>query len=164
VGLTVDAYDRNDQNLVATGVVEAVDNQVDPTTGTFKVKATFANKDNALFPNQFVNAHLLASIQKNLILVPTAAVQHGPDGGAFVYVVGTGPAVAIRNVKEGPGEGDFTSVTGVRPGDVVVTDGTDKLQDGTKVTVSMAQSTGPTTRSSRRREGATQESTTQESP
>jgi len=153
VGLTVDAYDHADQNKLATGKIEAIDNEIDPTTGTFKIKASFENKDDALFPNQFVNAHLLVSVNRSVVLVPTAAVQLGPDGSAFCYVVhGTGSAspagmtVDIRSVQEGPGEGDFTSVTGLQPGETVVTDGTDKLQPGSKVTVTMSQAAGPTTR------------------
>jgi membrane fusion protein, multidrug efflux system len=143
VGLAVDAYDHDDQIHLASGVVEAVDNEVSIATATFNVKATFQNKDNALFPNQFVNAHLLASTLHNQVLVPAAAVQHGPDGGAFVYVVKSDQTVGIVNVQEGAVEADSIAVVGVQPGDVVVTDGTDRLQDGSKVTVSM---TAPTTR------------------
>jgi multidrug efflux system membrane fusion protein len=137
-GLPVQAYDRDDQNILATGEVLALDNQVDPTTGTFKVKASFANEQNTLFPQQFVNAHLLADIKRQQTVVPTAAVQHGPDGGAFVYVVNSDQAVEIRNVREGASESDFEAVTGIDPDDVVVTDGTDKLQEGSKVAVTMA--------------------------
>ena len=139
VGLIVQAYDRDEQRVLATGAVSAVDNQVDPTSGTFKVKADFANQDNALFPNQFVNAHLLASTLRNVTIIPVAAVQHGPDGGAFVWVVKPNSTVTLVNVTEGQGELDFESVTGVQTGDNVVTDGTDKLLEGTKVAVTMAE-------------------------
>jgi multidrug efflux system membrane fusion protein len=159
VGLAVAAYDREDQHQVASGAVSAVDNQVDPTTGTFKIKATFANQDNALFPSEFVNAHLLASIERNQILVPTAAVQHGPDGGAFVWLIKRDGTVTLTNVTEGDGEQDFEAVTGIQPGDVVVTDGTDKLQEGSKVTATMTDfggvsTGGPTTRTGRGGRGA----------
>jgi multidrug efflux system membrane fusion protein len=156
VGLEVDAFDRDDLNRLTTGKVEAVDNQVDPASGTFKVKAEFENKDSSLFPNQFVNAHLLADTKKNVVLVPTAAVQHGPDGSPFAYVIRPDQTAEIRNITEGPAEGDYTSVTGIQPREIVVTDGTDKLVDGSKVTVTMAGgTTQPTTRQGRgRRNGA----------
>jgi multidrug efflux system membrane fusion protein len=163
VGLAVQAYDREDQHMIASGEVSAVDNQVDPTTGTFKVKATFPNQDSSLFPSEFVNAHLLADTKRNRILIPTAAVQHGPDGGAFVWLVKPNQTVTLTNVTESDGEQDFESVTGVQPGDVVVTDGTDKLQEGSKVTVTMTDfgtaSSGPTTRAARGGRGAGRSST-----
>lgn len=146
LGLPVLAYDRDEQTLLARGRVEALDNQVDPTTGTFKVKATFPNEDNALFPQQFVNAHLLAQTKHNQVLVPTAAVQHGPDTSVFVFVVKPDQTVTIVNVQEGQTEGDMESVIGVQAGEILVTDGTDKLQEGSKVVVTLAQPTGATTR------------------
>jgi membrane fusion protein, multidrug efflux system len=162
-GLPVDAYDQDDQKQLATGVVEAVDNEVQVATATFNVKATFQNKDNALFPNQFVNAHLLASTLHNQVLVPAAAVQHGPDGGAFVYVVKPDKTVGIVNVQEGASEGDSIAVVGVKPRDIVVTDGVDRLQDGSKVTVTMSQPAGATTRPSGRGRRSTGGASTQES-
>jgi multidrug efflux system membrane fusion protein len=135
VGLPVQAYDHDDLQLLTTGKVLAVDNQVNATTGTFNVKASFDNKDNALFPNQFVNAHLLARTIKNAVIVPTAAVQRGPDN-TFAYVVDPADqTVHIRTIQVLPGEDDIVSVSGLQVGDIVVTDGTDKLQEGSKVTV-----------------------------
>jgi membrane fusion protein, multidrug efflux system len=153
VGLAIDVYDRDDQQKLASGTVLALDNEVDTTNGTFKVKGSFANEDNALFPNQFVNAHLLVNTLRNLVIVPEAAVQHGPDGGSFVYVVDPDQTVEIRNVTEGQSEGNIEAVTGVQPGDIVVTDGTDKLQNGSKVTVTMMEATGATTRPTTRGSG-----------
>ncbi|MGA2232667.1 MAG: hypothetical protein ABSH22_17350, partial [Tepidisphaeraceae bacterium] len=134
---------------------------------------TFDNKDNKLFPQQFVNAHLLADVLKNNVLAPVAAVQHGPAGEAFVYIVNSDQTVQTVNVQEGPQDGDWESVTGIDAGTVVVTDGTDKLTDGAKVVVTMqgengAPATQPTTRSGRGRRGggrggAHNESTTQPS-
>lgn len=143
VGLPVLAYDHDDQELLATGKVIAVDNQVNLSTATFNVKASFDNKDNSLFPSQFVNAHLLARTIHNAVIVPVAAVQRGPDN-TFAYVVDPADqTVHIRTIQVLPGEDDIVSVSGVQPGEVVVTDGTDKLQDGSKVVVTMAAS-GPT--------------------
>jgi multidrug efflux system membrane fusion protein len=148
VGLPVQAYDHDDQELLTTGTVIAVDNQVNTTTGTFNVKASFDNKDSALFPNQFVNAHLLARTIHNATIVPTAAVQRGPDN-TFAYVVDPADqTVHIRNIQVLPGEDDIVSVGGLEAGDIVVTDGTDKLQDGSKVVVTMgtySSTTQPTT-------------------
>jgi multidrug efflux system membrane fusion protein len=157
-GLPVLAYDRDDQTLITTGSILAVDNMVSPSTGTFNVKATFDNKDNKLFPQQFVNAHLLADVLTNKVLAPVAAVQHGPAGEAFVYVVNQDQTVQTVNVTEGPQDGDWESVTGIDAGTVVVTDGTDKLIDGAKVTATMQSENGtpttaPTTRSGRGRRG-----------
>jgi len=153
VGLPVDAYDSDDQNLLATGKVLAVDNQVDPTTGTFKIKAIFPNEDTSLFPDQFVNAHLLSQTIHNSNIVPDAAVQTGPNNDMFVYVVNPADqTVKIRPVKQPFADADAVALTGVEPGEVVVTDGTDKLQDGTKVVVTMAPDTtpgGPATRPAR---------------
>jgi multidrug efflux system membrane fusion protein len=157
VGLPMQAFDRDDVKSLATGTVTAVDNQVDPTTGTFKIRATFVNQDNSLFPNQFVNAHLLANVLHDQITVPAAAVQHGPDGGAFVWVVQSDQSVTLVNVQEGAAEGDNEAITGINPGDIVVTDGTDKLTEGAKVTVTLASPAGaatqPTTRGSGRGRG-----------
>ena len=121
---------------------------MDPTTGTVRLKATFANEEGLLFPNQFVNARLLVETRKDVILVPAAAIQRGPDS-TFVYTV-QADTVQMRNVTVGPTEGDLTVVdTGSKPGEVVVTDGVDKLQSGSKVTVR----NGATTRPGRRRGG-----------
>lgn len=136
-GLPVDAYNRDLQTKLASGSVLAIDNQVDPTTGTVRIKAEFENKDDALFPNQFVNARLLVNTVRGAVIVPAAAVQRGPDT-LFVYIV-KGDHVELHNVTLGPSEGDRTIIeSGVSVGDVVVTDGVDKLQQGTKVAVRQA--------------------------
>src|SRR5262249_47350097 len=99
--LEVDAYDRDLKNKIATGTLATVDNQVDPNTGTVRFKAIFPNTDNALFPNQFVNARLLVDVKRGTVLVPVSAVQHGPQT-TFVYVVKPDNTVEIRNVVVGP--------------------------------------------------------------
>lgn len=137
-GLAVDAYNRDLQTKLSTGSVLAIDNQVDPTTGTVRIKAQFENKDYQLFPNQFVNARLLVDTKRGVVIVPAAAVQRGPDT-TFVYVVKDGKTVELHNVTLGQSEGEQTIIeSGVAAGDVVVTDGVDKLQQGSKVTVRQA--------------------------
>jgi multidrug efflux system membrane fusion protein len=131
--LGVEAYDRDFKNKLATGKLLAIDNQVDSTTGTVRLKAVFENQDNMLFPNQFVNARLLIDQKRDAVITPAAAVQRGPDFD-FVYRVKDDETVELRHVELGPTEGDQTVVTtGLSPGDVVVTDGVDKLQHGAKV-------------------------------
>lgn len=131
--LTVDAYDRTLTHKLATGTLIAIDNQIDPTTGTVRLKAQFPNIDASLFPNQFVNAKLLLRVEPNVRVVPTAAVQHGPQG-TFVYVVGPDDKVAIRPVTTGPTQDDVVAIEkGVEDSDVVVTDGVDRLTPGAKV-------------------------------
>jgi multidrug efflux system membrane fusion protein len=133
--LMVDAYDRDFKTKLASGSLKALDNQVDMTTGTVKLKAIFPNDDNMLFPNQFVNARLLVDTRLDAVIVPSPAVQQGPSG-TFVYVVGPDSTVEVRSVAVGPTEGDETVIeSGLSAGDVVVVDGVDKLQKGTKVTL-----------------------------
>jgi multidrug efflux system membrane fusion protein len=132
--LTVDAYDRDDQHKIASGTLLAVDNQIDTTTGTVKARASFANKDSSLFPNQFVNTRLLVKTLTGVTLVPTAAVQHNGTA-AFVYVL-SGNKAQLRNITVGVSNGDTAQVQGVNPGDVLATSSFDKLQDGTAVTIS----------------------------
>jgi multidrug efflux system membrane fusion protein len=145
-GLPVIAYNRDLSKKITTGKVLAIDNQVDPTTGTVKIKAEFANLDNALFPNQFVNARLLIDTLKDVVLIPTAAIQLGPQN-QFVYVAKPDNTVSLRTVKVGAKEGGETVVEeGVAPGELVVTDGVDKLVEGAKVTTHLADDTGATTR------------------
>jgi len=140
--LGVTAYDRDFKMKLGQGVLAAVDNQVDPTTGTVRLKAVFQNEDGMLFPNQFVNARLLVDIRPNAVMVSSAAVQRGPDS-AFVYVVKPDSTVELRKVIAGPSEGDETSIEkGLNPGEVVVTDGLDKLQPGAKVAVPGAEKSG----------------------
>ena len=110
-----------------------IDNQIDPTTGTAKLKAVFDNKDNALWPNQFVNANLLLETRKNSTVVPTAAILRGPQG-TFVYAVNADKTVQDRVVTVSLTQGDTTVITaGLNPGDTVVTDGQDKLQRGSRI-------------------------------
>ncbi|HJT30566.1 MAG TPA: MdtA/MuxA family multidrug efflux RND transporter periplasmic adaptor subunit [Pirellulales bacterium] len=131
--LTVEAYDRDFEMKLATGKLLALDNQVDPSTGTVRIKAIFDNEDNLLFPNQFVNARLLIDVKRDAVIAPSAAVQRGPDL-TFVYVVKSDETVELREVEIGPTEGDETSIeSGLAPGEVVVTDGIDKLLPGAKV-------------------------------
>jgi len=133
--LEVDAYDRDLKKKIAVGTLLTIDNQIDQSTGTIKLKAEFANAGNALFPNQFVNARLLVDTIHDAIVVPTAAVQTGPRS-KFVYVVKPDNTVDARDVAVRLTEGDDTAIgSGVAAGDLVVTDGVDKLQQGTKVAV-----------------------------
>jgi len=139
--LSVDAYDRDLTEKLATGVLSAIDNQVDATTGTLRLKAGFPNEDNVLFPNQFVNVKLHIDTQHNATIVPASAVQRGPDM-TFVYVVKVDKTVELRKVELGPTEGSDTCVTsGLADGEVVVTDGVDKLRPGSQVTLASQQST-----------------------
>jgi multidrug efflux system membrane fusion protein len=132
--LTVYAYDRGFSTRLATGNLYAIDNQVDATTGTVKFKAVFENEDNMLFPNQFVNARLLVDTLHDAVIVPSAAVQRGPNG-MFVYVVQPDDKVHMQTVVTGEAEGSDTAIaTGLVPGDVVVTDGIDKLKEGSAIT------------------------------
>lgn len=133
--LTVDAYDRADQNKIASGTLETIDNQIDVNTGTSRLKAIFNNTDGVLFPNQFVNCHLLVDTKRGVLLVPAPAVQHGPQG-AFVYLIKPDQTVTVRPITTGTAENSRMEVTsGLAAGDQVVTDGQDKLQEGSKVQI-----------------------------
>jgi membrane fusion protein, multidrug efflux system len=132
--LRVDALSRDDENELAQGTVLTLDNQIDTSTGTVKVRATFPNKDNKLFPNEFVNAKLLVQTLLGVNIVPTAAIQRNNEI-SFVYVINANKTVQSRNVNVATSDGTNAAVTGVNPGETVVTDGFDKLQDGTKVVV-----------------------------
>lgn len=138
--MTVDALDR-EKKKIADGFLLTVDNQVDTTTGTVRLKAQFANTDNALFPSQFVNAHLLVETQHGATLIPTAAIQRNAQG-AYVYVLTKEQTASIRTVTVGTTNGDTTAVQGVDPGEVVAVNGFDKLQDGIKVSVRKGQGSG----------------------
>ncbi len=129
--LRVDAYDRDDKTKIASGTLLTVDNQIDPTTGTSKLKAVFNNDNNVLFPNQFVNCHLLLDTRHNVVIIPAPAIQTGPQG-SFVFVVAGGHAT-MRPVTVSMTEGGDVAAEGIQPGDLVVTDGQDKLQDGSSV-------------------------------
>lgn len=135
--VTVLAYDRNKHTLLATGSLLALDNQVDISTGTIKVKAQFDDSGNALFPNQFVNARLKADTLNAIAVVPTRAIQHGSKGDFVFVVVSPGDKVSLRNVKTGPATGDVSAIldNGVKEGEQVVTEGADKLDDGSSVKV-----------------------------
>jgi len=133
--LAVDAYSRDDQTKIATGFLTTIDNQIDVTTGTGKLKAVFENRDRSLWPNQFVNIHLLLEVKKNNTVVPSAAIQRGPQG-TYVFVVKPDNTAEMRNVAISISQANLTAVSqGLKPGELVVTDGQDKLQPGTKVAV-----------------------------
>lgn len=134
--LTVDAYDRTGQKKIATGTLITVDNQIDTTTGTVKARALFANADDALFPNQFVNTRLLLTTLHDATLVPHSAIQQNGDS-SFVYVIDGGQA-HNRPVKPGATENGITQVDGLSPGDVLANSSFDKLHDGALVTVAAA--------------------------
>jgi multidrug efflux system membrane fusion protein len=133
--LTVDAFDRGQATLLDSGTLLTVDNQIDPTTGSIKFKAQFANKDEKMFPQQFVNTRMLLSVKHGVTLVPSAAIQQGSATvGAYVYLVKSDSTVTIRKVKVGAVEGDNTEITdGLAVGEQVVIDGVDKLREGSKV-------------------------------
>lgn len=138
VQLVVDAYDRDDTAKLASGKLQTIDNQIDLTTGTYKLKSMFTNADNSLFPNQFVNVHLLVDTLHNLTIIPTAAIQRGPQG-TYVYAASKDPASKETSAKIFPvtiaqTTGNSVGLSaGLNPGDLVVIDGQDKLQDGTKI-------------------------------
>jgi multidrug efflux system membrane fusion protein len=131
--LPTQAWDREQKKKLADGVLLTIDNVVDATTGTVKLKAQFPNTDFALFPSQFVNIRLLLNTEENAIVIPTAAIQRGSKG-LFVYVVTAEHTVTVRNIKTGAVQGDLTAITeGVAEGDTVVVDGLDRLREGAKV-------------------------------
>ncbi|MGC1485785.1 MAG: MdtA/MuxA family multidrug efflux RND transporter periplasmic adaptor subunit [Candidatus Acidiferrum sp.] len=134
--LPVEAYDRDDISKIADGKLATIDNQIDPTTGTYKLKSIFSNGNNALFPNQFVNVHMLVDVKRNLVIVPAAAIQRGPQG-TYVYAVSGGDTANIRVVTIAQTTGNNIGISsGLNGNDVVVIDGQDKLQDGSKVLTS----------------------------
>jgi multidrug efflux system membrane fusion protein len=134
VRLPVDAFDRSGATRLATGSVVTVDNQIDQSTGTVRLKAVFDNRDHALFPSQFVNVQMLADTERAQLLVPAAAVQQGPQG-QFVYLVRDGKAV-VQSVQVAEVEAERASIrSGLNAGDVVVTDGIDRLREGSRVEV-----------------------------
>jgi multidrug efflux system membrane fusion protein len=148
--LAVDAYDRDLKHELATGKLMAVDNQIDPTTGTVRLKAIFPNDNEALFPDQFVNARLLVDVQRGVVTVPSAAIQRSPQS-TFVYVVKPDHTVESRNVVPGLTEGDDTVVqSGLQAGEMVVIDGVDKLRPGMKVEVAKPGSSNGRSGGSRR--------------
>jgi membrane fusion protein, multidrug efflux system len=133
--LEVTATNRSDEKELAVGVVDSIDNLVDTTTGTVKIRARFANEDLRLFPNQFVNARLLLRTLRGVVVSPVSAVQHGAPG-AYVYRIKPDDTVQVRVVKSGVTEGDHVQiVSGLDPGDEVVVDGADNLRDGAKIRI-----------------------------
>jgi multidrug efflux system membrane fusion protein len=135
--LSVEAFDREHKRRLALGSLLTVDNQIDPNTGTVRLKAVFPNDELELFPNQFVNAQLLLDTKHGATIVPSAAVQRGPQG-AFVYVVKEDRTVGVRPVVVGVSHAEDSAIeSGLAPADVVVVDGTEKLREGTKVDVRM---------------------------
>jgi multidrug efflux system membrane fusion protein len=143
--LPVEAWDRGDMKIQASGVLQSLDNQIDVTTGTLKFKARYDNRDQALFPNQFVNVHLLADTLKDVVLAPSAAIQFGTNG-TFVYAMDGDKKVKIRPLKVGASDGDNTVITeGLAVGDRVVLEGTDRLKEGSEVEVVNDSQEVPTT-------------------
>ena len=142
--LAATAYDRTGTTELGKGHLETVDNQIDTTTGTVKLRAIFDNEQEILFPNQFVNVQLLIDTLNNTNIIPTAAIQHGAPG-VFVYVVKPDQTAAVQQVKLGPGDGQQIAVLdGLQPGEKVVVDGSDRLRDGAKVTLAATgKPTGP---------------------
>ena len=143
--LPVEAWDRGDVKRQATGVLQSLDNQIDVTTGTLKFKARYENRDQALFPNQFVNVHLLADTLKDVVLAPSAAIQFGTNG-TFVYALDGDKKVTIRQLKVGASNGENTVITeGLAAGERVVLEGTDRLKEGSEVEVVNDTKDVPTT-------------------
>lgn len=138
--LEVDAYDRADQKKLATGKVESFNSQIDATTGTLKLRATFPNDDGSLFPNQFVNARLLVDTHQGVTLLPNSAIQRN-DSGAFVYLVQSDQTVALKTITVGTTDGDVSEVQGLEQGAVVAADGFNRVTDGAKVAVRPAAPT-----------------------
>ncbi len=133
--LTVEAYDRAGQNKIAAGALLTVDNQIDQSTGTTRLKAIFPNDDDVLFPNQFVNARLLLDVRKGAVIVPLAGIQRGPQG-TFVYLVKPDHTVDVRQVTLGPTSATDAAIeAGLSAGEVIVIEGVDKLRAGSTVQV-----------------------------
>ena len=140
--LQATAYDRTGTQKLDTGTLETVDNQIDTTTGTVKLRAIFNNPQEILFPNQFVNIKLLIETLKNAVLVPVAAIQRGAPG-TFVYLVKPDHTVTVQKVKLGPSDGQRVAIlSGLQPGQSVVDDGADRLKDGAKITIAPATAPG----------------------
>jgi multidrug efflux system membrane fusion protein len=138
--LVVEAYDRSETEKLGTGTLLTIDNEINTTTGTVKLKAIFNNNNDALFPNQFVNARLLVNVQRGVILIPTAAIQRNTQG-AFVYVIKPDQTASMQTVSVGTIDGNTAAVEGLNEGDVVAVDGFDKLQNGVKVVARSAPDT-----------------------
>ena len=141
--LSVEAFDRDDTKRIALGTLQAVDNQIDTTTGTIRLKALFKNEDLTLFPNQFVNIHLRVDTLKDVTIIPSASLQRSPDG-TYLYAVKADGTVELRMVDVQYTEGDRTVVrSGVQVGDTIVTDGIEKLKPGAKVSTGAPEAKAP---------------------
>ena len=141
--LPVEAFDREQKRKIATGTLLTIDNQIDTSTGTVKLRATFPNKQNELFPNQFVNARLLVDVRREVNIVPSSAIQRGPQG-TFVYVVKEDKTAGVRPVSVGEIQGgEATVMTGVSPGELVVTDGAERLREGAKIELRTSKGAAP---------------------
>jgi multidrug efflux system membrane fusion protein len=132
--LAVTAYDRGDEAKIASGKLQTIDNQIDTTTGTVKLRALFANKNSALFPNQFVNTKLLVNTLQGVTLIPSSTIQQNGDI-SYVYVIRNGTAY-LQNIKPGVSDSGMTAVEGVNPGDVIADSSFQKLQNNSKVVLS----------------------------
>jgi membrane fusion protein, multidrug efflux system len=152
--LTVDVYDRAAQKKLATGALIAVDNQIDTTTGTVKLRASFANDDFALFPNQFVNTRLLVKTLQNVTLIPSSAIQQNGQT-SFVYVIEDNVA-HLKDIKPGVSDGGLTQVDGINPGDVLADSSFEKLQDNSKVMVATGKPSATQTPSGQQKHGSKQ--------
>ncbi|HEV3436361.1 MAG TPA: efflux RND transporter periplasmic adaptor subunit [Gemmata sp.] len=141
VKLTVEVFDRTAQKKIASGELLALDNQIDTTTGTVKVRSIFANEDFGLFPNQFVNTRLLVETLEGVTLIPSAAIQQNGQT-SFVYVIQDNVA-HLHNLKTGVTDNGLTQVEGINPGDIVADSSFDKLQDNAKVTVASSKPPAP---------------------
>jgi len=132
----VEAWDREQKNLLERGTLITTDNQIDVATGTVRLKAEFPNKDAKLFPNQFVNVRMVVDVRKGVVAVPSAAIQRNAQGATIVYVVGQDSTVSVRPITAGPTEGQLTAVEqGLQAGERVVTDGVDRIREGARVEV-----------------------------
>ena len=133
--LSVEAWDRTEKSVLATGILKTVDNQIDIATGTLRLKAEFPNADEKLFPNQFVNIRLRVQTLKDAIVIPTAAVQFG-SRGPYVYIVNEQNAAMVRDLQLGPADGEFQSILkGLKAGENVILEGVDRLREGRAVTM-----------------------------
>jgi len=141
----VDAFDREGRTKIATGTLVAIDNQIDPTTGTVRLKASYPNTDDVLYPNQFVNARVLIDVLHEAVLAPAEAIQRGPQG-AYVYVVKPDKVVQMRRVQLGPTEGAIVAVrSGIADGEALIVDGAEKVQDGARVDSTVRKTPPPGT-------------------
>jgi multidrug efflux system membrane fusion protein len=154
--LQVTAFDRSNVTQLATGRVSTLDNQIDTTTGTVKLRAQFNNSDDKLFPNQFVNVQLLVKSLHDVVTAPTSAIQRGAPG-TYAYVINADGTVSVRPIKLGPTDDTMVTVdSGLAPGDRVVVDGADRLRDGAQVIVPGNQPTGARTNEDAQPGGAPQ--------